>query len=274
LARTAITKEVLRALFSKTGNQCAFPDCTHVLIDNDDEFVAQVCHIEAANVGGERYNPQMTDEDRRSVKNLIVLCYQHHIKTNNVKLYPVLCLQNMKAEHEASMSEHVYKISEQAVGKISKEQSHFRDTVSNYNKAWRDDFDLAMELEFFDDANKHIAELYSLISWITNLEIEVSIFLDSLPDSIEAFIKKIELDKNTYSNIPYYENPFCNVLWESRNIGIPNMLKKISFHTKALEVHIGYQNLKEDPKNISKRRKLDALQSELKELASTLSHHD
>lgn len=48
--------EVLRRLFSLSGNLCCFPGCGQSMIDPSGNFVGQVCHIEAANTGGERFN--------------------------------------------------------------------------------------------------------------------------------------------------------------------------------------------------------------------------
>ena len=58
------------------------------------------------------------------------------------------------------------------------------------------------------------------------------------------------------------------------NIGIPNFLSNIQFHSKALEVHIEIQNLKAHPGDVSIRIRLDELKSELLDLASTLAHRD
>lgn len=71
MARIAPTRETLIALFAKSGNVCAFPGCTHELVTSRNIFVGQVCHIEAANQGGQRFNPNSTDEQRRSFENLL-----------------------------------------------------------------------------------------------------------------------------------------------------------------------------------------------------------
>ncbi|MGN6436638.1 MAG: tetratricopeptide repeat protein [Agriterribacter sp.] len=110
MARLSIKSNVLRQLFASSGNQCAFPGCTHILVDNEGDFLGQLCHIEAAEKGGERYNPAQTDEDRRSYNNLILFCYQHHIKTNNVIKYPASILAEMKCQHEQKFRQHLYKI--------------------------------------------------------------------------------------------------------------------------------------------------------------------
>ncbi|MCX6236415.1 MAG: hypothetical protein NTY07_02470 [Bacteroidia bacterium] len=97
--RLAPTIETLRALFAKSGNQCAFPDCTHSLVDDDNEFIGQVCHIEDAMYGA-RFNEKMSNEERRGYDNLILFCYRHHIKTNDVSKYPVEKLKEIKFQNE------------------------------------------------------------------------------------------------------------------------------------------------------------------------------
>ncbi|SDL64808.1 hypothetical protein [Nonomuraea jiangxiensis] len=99
--RLSPTKETLRWLFSFSGNECAFPDCTSRLINPDGTFIAQVCHIEAAERGGERFNEQMSNEDRRAASNLMLMCHEHHVVTNDVQKYTVEVLRAMKDAHEA-----------------------------------------------------------------------------------------------------------------------------------------------------------------------------
>lgn len=73
MARKAPTQPVLRALFVLSRNQCAFPGCNYyVLINDKDQFVGQICHIEVAEPGDERYNPGSDDEYRRSQENLLL----------------------------------------------------------------------------------------------------------------------------------------------------------------------------------------------------------
>lgn len=109
--RLSPSKGTLNLLFARSGNCCAFPGCTHALIDEEDQFIAQVCHIEAALPGGERYNELSDNESRRKPENLLLLCYQHHIKTNNVERYPVEALRRMKSEHEARFAAHTDRLS-------------------------------------------------------------------------------------------------------------------------------------------------------------------
>lgn len=46
----------------------------------------------------------MTNEERRSVSDLMLMCYPHHRETNNVAKYTVADLKRMKAAHERRFS--------------------------------------------------------------------------------------------------------------------------------------------------------------------------
>lgn len=93
--------EVLRELFLKCGNVCAFPGCLHPIIDANGIYVAQLCHIEAAQEGGQRFNPNQTNEQRRQFENLMLMCHRHHKETDDVSRFPVTKMQEMKRLHEA-----------------------------------------------------------------------------------------------------------------------------------------------------------------------------
>lgn len=100
-ARTYSNK-TLKRLFGLSGNQCAFPGCTKILVNKKNAKDSNICHIEAANETGERYNPNMTDEERADYPNLILLCIQHHDETNDETKYTVEVLTKMKQDHESA----------------------------------------------------------------------------------------------------------------------------------------------------------------------------
>lgn len=97
--------ETLREIFLKSGNYCAFPDCKELMMNTEGVFIGQVCHIEAAEEGGERFNPNMTPEERRQFSNLLLMCYPHHKITNDVGVYTVAKLKKIKATHEKKFTE-------------------------------------------------------------------------------------------------------------------------------------------------------------------------
>lgn len=125
MARLPLTQTTIKKLFALSGNMCAFPGCSQKMIEGD-VVVGTICHIEAAEPGGQRYNPNQSDEERRSVHNLILLCPTHHKITDDIAAFPVSVLQRMKAEHEAKYQEHPLEISDQLVEHLGK---HITGTV-------------------------------------------------------------------------------------------------------------------------------------------------
>lgn len=97
-------KNTLRLLCAYSGNLCAFPGCNHLIFNEDGDLIAELCHIEAALPEGERFNPNMTNEDRRDFSNLMFMCHAHHVTTDDVNKYPVHVLKQIKANHEVIFS--------------------------------------------------------------------------------------------------------------------------------------------------------------------------
>lgn len=93
--------ETKRQLFLLSGNKCAFPGCEQILLDQFGHFIGEICHIEAANEGGERFNPHQTNEQRRHISNLVLMCPTHHGVTDNISEFPVSRMQEIKSTHES-----------------------------------------------------------------------------------------------------------------------------------------------------------------------------
>ena len=97
-------------LYARSGNMCAFPDCGQILFeDGSDAAVVNICHIEAAEKGGERFNPSMTNAARAAFENLVLLCPNCHAKTDDVSVYTVERMRAMKQQHEDLVQERVSK---------------------------------------------------------------------------------------------------------------------------------------------------------------------
>ncbi len=87
-----------------SGNQCALPSCNITLLSSGSEInFSNICHIEAAEPGGQRYNTKSNDDYRRSYENLMLLCANHHLETNDVAKYTEAILLEMKKNHEAEI---------------------------------------------------------------------------------------------------------------------------------------------------------------------------
>lgn len=106
----------VRRLDTLSGNQCCEPNCKKPLVAEDGiSIVSKICHIEAASANGPRYNPNMTDDDRRHYDNLILLCDEHHAiidNKENESKFPKSLLVSWKREHEGKM---IYKLRKSSV---------------------------------------------------------------------------------------------------------------------------------------------------------------
>lgn len=99
----AYTPKTLKRLYGLACNRCSFPDCEELMSDELSAKTSNICHIEAAYNGGERWNKDMTDAQRADYDNLILLCVRHHDITNDVDEYKVENLKAMKKSHEQGM---------------------------------------------------------------------------------------------------------------------------------------------------------------------------
>jgi hypothetical protein len=114
----AYTQGTLIMLGQRSGGLCYWPGCPErVTVDIDDvsRFVLQIAHIRAAEPGGARYDAAMSDDDRRGVFNLILLCYPHHVIADDKALartYTVEVLHRWKAQREANPREAMKRLRE------------------------------------------------------------------------------------------------------------------------------------------------------------------
>jgi hypothetical protein len=107
MARIEPKEKTINRLYALSGNQCAFPDCPVRLVSpKNKKNIAAVCHIEAAEPGGARYNPNSNDEERRGFENLILLCQNHHKEVDDLEEYTVDVLKKMKKVHEDKQLQH------------------------------------------------------------------------------------------------------------------------------------------------------------------------
>jgi hypothetical protein len=95
--------DVLRELYLLSGNNCAMPECNNVIVDSKGVVIGQVCHIEAASPRGPRFNAKQSNDDRRSLSNLVLICAGHHIQIDSKKYekqWSVAAVRKLKRNHE------------------------------------------------------------------------------------------------------------------------------------------------------------------------------
>ena len=273
MARLAPKLGVLRALFAKSGNLCAFPGCTHHLINQKNQFVGQICHIEAALEGGERYNKNMTDEDRRSYENLLMLCYAHHVETNDIDTYTVSKLKKIKSEHENNSKLALFKIDESNLHKILDESEKYWDKIEKLNNEQHRHQDMAITVDHlasFGDVTEDLNKLFGIVeTFFSDFDRSDNRLLIDL----KKIFEDLQLDFNLISNIPYYDNPFENRNWEKHNIGVPNISSKIRMLLVQLEIKYLDEYLKTNNDQASKEKYVE-LKEKFEILASSSTYID
>lgn len=116
--RLTPTASTIRLLLAKSGNQCAFENCTEVIFNDAGILIGECCHIEAALPGGERFNENQSNEERRSFENLIFLCHKHHIETNDTNAYTTNRLKEIKQIHHNKFSEKQVSINPKYIDEV------------------------------------------------------------------------------------------------------------------------------------------------------------
>jgi len=102
-----ITPATIKRLFMLSGGECSMPTCNkHLIAEDGKTVISKVCHIEAASEGGPRFNPDMTDDERRGFDNLTLMCDEHHsiIDAPGSEIqYPTELLREWKRAHESKV---------------------------------------------------------------------------------------------------------------------------------------------------------------------------
>ena len=269
------SNKTIRTLFAKSGNQCAFPTCEHILVDAENDFLGHICHIEAVSAGGPRYNPKISPNELDSVNNLIVLCYDHHAKIDrHPDQYTVECLTDMKQKHEGFWERSSYNIPNEAIDQIQREHINLKHEIACENEKWNDYFSLAMPFNLSDDPQFHLDEVKKSFSDLEKILGSINNFSDSLADEIGKFLDELGYDTKKYRDVPYYTNPFFNPLWETMALGSSNVSTKLSIHLTAVEYHFVNQKLKENPHDEKFIQKNHELKTELLKIASSVGYAD
>lgn len=103
-----ISQNTIKRLYGLSGNVCANPNCRKTLITENNQ-IGEIAHICAASPDGPRYDPNMTDDERRSINNLLLLCETcNKLVDRNAKDYPVSVLKQWKNNHEGFVSSDSY----------------------------------------------------------------------------------------------------------------------------------------------------------------------
>lgn len=108
-------------LFS--AGKCYWPGCPEPLlreVEGKFKLALEIAHIRAANPKGERY-VNISEEERKSFKNLIFLCTAHHKTVDESgaeKEYPIKLLEKWKHDREQGKLEQLNGLREVTENKL------------------------------------------------------------------------------------------------------------------------------------------------------------
>lgn len=274
MARIAPTRETLIALFAKSGNVCAFPGCTHELVTSRNIFVGQVCHIEAANPGGERFNPKSTDEQRRSFENLLLLCYRHHKETNDVGIFDVNTLLAIKRQHESLHGEKPFKINEAFLHRLETEMQMYWNEIEVSNTKLHRAPDFAVKINIRLPATNQFAEISAAIDRIAELLNYFAETDTSLNNEIRQHLKLLGYDLEAFDGVPYFKNPFFNRNWEMHALAANNAHTDLVVAVKQAEVRFLEEYSKTHSNEGEALAALETAKQELQVLAVSAGYAD
>jgi hypothetical protein len=267
VARTSLAAKVLRALFARSGNRCAFPGCPAELINSKNQLIAQVCHIEAAEAGGERFNPTQSDEERRDYANLLILCYPHHVETDDINEYPVARLRKIKADHEAVFGQRPYKIDESLLYKLSFEMDEYWSKIDRLHKTEHIVPDLSVPVDVgatYEQLAKQTDQLIdSLSRWSVILaDSDRSRYTDlvALLDEHGVLISSLDNDERVQR--------FRTGNWHLRNLALPNHLTRLRVLLVQMELQYLEAYLKLNANDPEARARLQERKSEFEHMAT------
>lgn len=105
------------ALATLSGGLCYWPGCPEPMIrpvNGEMNFIGQRVHIRGAHPGSARYDPAMSDDQRRNAQNLVLMCKPHHeiVDIRHPSRYPVAILTRWKSQREAAPREALQRLRE------------------------------------------------------------------------------------------------------------------------------------------------------------------
>jgi hypothetical protein len=179
MPRKEPTPSALKALFAKSQNQCAFPGCTAPLIDADDLFIGQVTHIRAASSGGARFDASQSDDERRHISNLLLLCYPHHISVDRIPdRHSVEELIDIKRRHEQRAASN-YEIPPSALSLLARRLNSYWAQLGTIASMRRDRLEVCVDIDVHSSPHELARQVVNLVS-----ELEASTYRDLSIDQV------------------------------------------------------------------------------------------
>jgi hypothetical protein len=262
--------ETYKLLYVRSGNECSFSDCNHPIFNDDGLYIAQLCHIKAANSGGQRYDENQTNEQRRAPDNLLFMCHRHHKETDSLKEDKLF---EIKRNHESRFTESGKQLSKEMLEQISKESNYY--WLRQKEKEFELD-DLKMKTDFNFSESELYNEILEGVNLIYNYceNCSQSDSSETLENDLKSLFERAGLDYSKIEQIPYYENPFVSRNWEYHNLGLPNLFSNLTMKLFQLRVKSFETLIKMNPQNKELKVELDHYRKEFEEHYDNSYHVD
>ena len=268
MARKKPTADVVRALFARSGNRCAFPTCDQLLVNAKNQFVGQTCHIEAALPAGQRYNPQQTEEQRRAYDNLILLCYAHHVETNDTSEYTVEVLKAMKQDHEKKHGGVSLEIDDSVIEGVAEDIQAYWDRIDRLNALEHvAPPDVAVPIDSKATFLQVLESCRDTLEWLISCHDALRESNERLPDDFCRLLEFFGVDPKMYNDIFPHENSLVNRDWEIQNMALPNGIQRMQVDLVHLEIRFLEECLKTDPESQEVKDRLDQARRQFAEMA-------
>lgn len=243
----SINFKTIQALSANSGNNCAYPGCVKPIFNDEHLLVGELAHIEAASVGGPRYNPFQNEKERHGYSNLFYLCHPHHREIDaeeNLDKYSVACLVNMKEQHENKYLLDPYKL----------DAAHIYKITGEINKYWNE--------------IKHLNSEEHVVPWL-----KIPINVDSsFEEMYEKSIEALDKYNNMWETLIPEEDKMKH--WELFNIGKPNHTMIMKMLLLQMSIKFQEEFLKLNPNDVTSKRILNSKREELKFLATSAGFVD
>ena len=261
------TEQTLKMLYLRSGNLCAFPECEHPIFDDNNLYVAQLCHIKAALPNGPRFDRGQSEEDRRNIDNLLLMCHRHHKVTDDTKKYTVEKMYEIKRKHEAQYSEEGRRVSRNMIRQIETEFEIYWERMSRHTPGIDRDFEMPI-YKLFSEVENHFERIMFYCDTCAKSDSD-----ETLKEDLKEFFRIASLDPQIVED-HFYGSEFQNRNWEFHEIGRPNFHFQFLLAFRQLRIKVTEELLRKEPDNGNLKNLLYTYQEQFERIYKSAYHSD
>jgi len=240
------------------------------LVNKKNQFVSEICHIEAASPGGQRYNSRQTDEQRRGYDNLVVMCHAHHVETDDASEYTVAKMKEIKELHERKHEGSSFQVDESVLRGIAEDIQTYWDRIDRLNTLEHiAPPDVAIPIDSKATFDQILEYCRATVVWLCSRHDALRESNERLPDNFCRLLESIGVDPKKLNSLPIHEDPLVNRNWETLNVTLPNLLQRLQIDLVHLELKFLEECLKTDPDSRELKSRLDQTRNLVAQMAQS-----